>query len=94
MQARLNYTKKQLDDCVTIIDTIDPELKFKNYMDDFCFPKADGYDEIMNDFEMHLHKTKFRIKYGKYKLNFPRSNYHNEIFYLPYKIGVTSTKSF
>jgi hypothetical protein len=68
MQALLELYKKHLDDCVTMIDVIDPEIKFKTYMNQFSYPKADGYDGIMNEFEDHLHKTKFRIKYGKYKI--------------------------
>ena len=66
MQVLLELYKKHLDDCVTAIDIIDPERKFKSYMNQFSYPKADGYDDIMNEFEDYLHKTKFRIKYNRY----------------------------
>ena len=42
-----------------------PEIKFKSYMTSYNYPKSDGYDEIMNEFEDYLHKTKIKIKYGK-----------------------------
>ena len=65
MQALLTLYKSHLDDCKTLYDVVDPEIKFKSYMTSYNYPKSDGYDEIMNEFEDYLHKTKIKIKYGK-----------------------------
>ena len=55
-----------LDSCRSIIDTIDVEIKYKDYMSKYMKydgkPQENGYEQFMDKFEKHLFKTKIRLK--------------------------------
>jgi len=64
-QLTLLY-KGMLDECKTIFDTIDVELKFKEYMLKYkkydSKPQENGYEQFMDEFEKKLFKTKIKLK--------------------------------
>jgi hypothetical protein len=55
-----------LDECKSVIDTMDVELKFKEYMLKYnkyeSKPQENGYEQFMDEFEKHLFKTKLKLK--------------------------------
>ena len=55
-----------LDKCKSIYDTIDVEIKYKDYMSKYKRydgkPQENGYEQFMDEFEKHLFKTKIKLK--------------------------------
>jgi len=64
MEELSNMYKAMLDECKTIYQTIDVELKFKEYMSQYKNDgkqRKNGYEQFMNDFEAKLFKTKVKL---------------------------------
>lgn len=55
-----------LDECKSVFDTMDIEIKFNNYISKYKRydgkPQENGYEQFMDEFEKHLFKTKLKLK--------------------------------